>query len=105
VKYRTSSAFDRDFAGLPPEHRRMFLTSLREHFLPASTREPCGGTPPGRAACVFTASPQPDLLMTWNFSSPDGRATFHLKRSEQGHDAEPILVWRRIGDHGIYRNS
>ncbi len=38
--------------------------------------------------------------LTWNFSSPDGRATFHLDKTSDG---EPILVWRRIGDHGIYR--
>jgi hypothetical protein len=37
--------------------------------------------------------------LTWNFAAPDGRATFHLDKSEAG---EPILVWRRIGDHGIY---
>lgn len=38
--------------------------------------------------------------LTWNFSAPDGRATFQLDRSPDG---EPVLVWRRIGDHSIYR--
>jgi len=105
VKYRTSSAFDRDFAGLPPEHRRMFLTALREHFLPAIDAGAFSGTPPWpRRLRIHRLTGSSIYSLTWNFSSPDGRATFHLKRSEQGHDAEPILVWRRIGDHGIYRN-
>jgi hypothetical protein len=39
--------------------------------------------------------------LTWNFASPDGRATFHLDTMDDG---EPLLVWRRIGDHVIYKN-
>jgi hypothetical protein len=42
--------------------------------------------------------------ITWSFSSPDGRATFHLDEDEDENDSgEPLLVWRRFGDHGIYR--
>lgn len=37
--------------------------------------------------------------MTWSFSRPDGRATFHLQEIE----GEPILVWRRIGSHDIFK--
>jgi hypothetical protein len=39
--------------------------------------------------------------LTWNFASPDGRATFHLDKMDEG---EPLLVWRRIGEHAIYKN-
>ncbi|MGH3491519.1 MAG: hypothetical protein ACRDP8_26815 [Actinopolymorphaceae bacterium] len=39
--------------------------------------------------------------LTWSFSSPDGRATFHLETDENG---EPLLVWRRIGNHSIYQD-
>jgi hypothetical protein len=39
--------------------------------------------------------------LTWNFASPDGRATFHLDKMDGG---EPLLAWRRIGDHAIYKN-
>jgi len=38
--------------------------------------------------------------LTWNFGSPDGRATFRLGKTADG---EPILVWRRTGDHEICR--
>jgi hypothetical protein len=37
--------------------------------------------------------------VTWSFSSPDGRATFHVEKADDG---EPLLVWRRIGNHDIY---
>jgi hypothetical protein len=37
--------------------------------------------------------------MTWSYSAPDGRATFHF--SHQG--GEPMVIWRRIGSHRIYR--
>lgn len=35
--------------------------------------------------------------MTWNFSGPDGRATFEFVSI----DAEPAIRWRRIGSHRI----
>ena len=101
VKYRRSASFDHDFSRLPVEHRRLFLRVLREYFLP------------GIAAGAFTDSARwPTRLrihrltdsdiysVTWNFSSPDGRATFHLEHAE---DDDPLLVWRRIGDHSIYQ--
>jgi hypothetical protein len=37
--------------------------------------------------------------LTWNSASPDGRATIHLDKTEDG---APLLVWRRIGDHSIH---
>jgi hypothetical protein len=39
------------------------------------------------------------MEMTWSFASPDGRATFHLARE----DGKWVCVWRRIGDHGVFR--
>jgi hypothetical protein len=38
--------------------------------------------------------------MTWSFASPDGRATFEFVTiGGQLH-----CRWRRIGDHGVFRN-
>ena len=39
------------------------------------------------------------MEMTWSFASPDGRVTFHLA----GEDGNWVCVWRRIGDHGVFR--
>jgi hypothetical protein len=35
--------------------------------------------------------------ITWNFTGPDGRATFGLDQT-----GDTVLVWRRIGTHTIY---
>ena len=105
MKYRTATAFDRDFAALPAEHRRMFLAALREHFLPAIAAGAFTGTPPWpRRLRIHRLTGSSIYSLTWNFSSPDGRATFHLEHGDRVPDAEPVLIWRRIGDHGIYGN-
>lgn len=36
--------------------------------------------------------------MAWSFSGPDGRALFRLV----GVAGETVVVWLRIGNHGIY---
>ena len=38
--------------------------------------------------------------MTCWFASPDGRATFEFVTV----DGELHCRWRRVGDHGVYRN-
>jgi hypothetical protein len=100
VRYRTSSAFDRDFARLPAEHRRLFLSVLREHFLPAIAAGAFSGTPSWpRRLRIHRLTASSVYTLTWNVASPRGRGTFHLDKADDG---EPVLVWRRIGDHDIY---
>lgn len=101
MKYRRSASFDRDFSRLAAEHRSMFLESLRSHFLPAVAVGAFDGSAlwPRRLR-IHRLTGSGIYSLTWNFSSPDGRATFHLERTEDG---EPLLVWRRIGDHSIYQ--
>ena len=57
MKYRTTAAFDRDFARLPAEHRAQFTAAVRDHFLPAIAAGAFTGTPPGRAGSASTAPP------------------------------------------------
>lgn len=101
MKYRRLESFRADFGRLPAPHRAMFLDLLRTHFLPAIAAGSFTGSPPWpKRLRVHRLSNSEIYSLTWNFSSPDGRATFHLDKVPDG---EPILVWRRIGDHGIYR--
>lgn len=101
MKYRTLESFRADFGRLPAPHRAMFLDLLRTHFLPAVAAGSFTGSPPWpKRLRVHRLSNSEIYSLTWNFSSSDGRATFHLDKVPDG---EPILVWRRIGDHGIYR--
>lgn len=101
MRYRTTSAFDRDLARLPAPHRTMFLAALREQFLPAIAAGAFTGTPDwARRLRIHRLTDSGIYSLTWHFTSPDGRATFHLDRSGD----EPVLVWRRICNHGIYDN-
>jgi hypothetical protein len=100
VKYRSADSFRNDFRRLPAEHQRTFQEVLRKYFLPAVATGSFGGVPswPPRLRIHRLANTE-IYSLTWNFSSPAGRATFHLDKTE---DADPKLVWRRIGDHRIY---
>jgi hypothetical protein len=101
VKYRSLESFRADFGRLPAEHRAIFVDVLRAHFLPAIAAGCFSGTAPWPARLrVHRLANSEIYSLTWNFSSPDGRATFHLDKTADG---DPILVWRRIADHGIYR--
>ncbi|MGQ0575270.1 MAG: hypothetical protein ACT4RN_13840 [Pseudonocardia sp.] len=100
MRYRTTAAFDRDIVRPPPEHRQLFVRELRDHFLPAVDAGGISGSPNWpRRLRIHRLAGSPVYSLTWNFSSPDGRATFHL----DGSGDEPVLVWHRIGDHGIHR--
>jgi hypothetical protein len=100
VKYRSLDSFRNDFRRLPGEHQRMFREALREFFLPAIEAGSFTGAPPWpRRLRIHRLSNTEIYSITWNFAAPDGRATFHLDKTEEG---EPMVVWRRIGDHGIY---
>jgi hypothetical protein len=102
VKYRRLASFDRDFSRLPREHRGLFLHVLREHFLRAISAGALTGSPSWpRRLRIHRLTNSGIYSLTWNFSSPDGRATFHLESTENDG---PILVWRRIGDHSIYQD-
>lgn len=99
MRYRTTSAFDRDLDRLPLEQRSLFVRELREHFLPAVDAGAFSGTPRPRRLRIHRLADTEIYSLTWNFASPDGRATFHIDDSAD----EPVLVWRRIGDHSIHR--
>lgn len=100
MKYRSLESFRADFRRLPAEQQKLFLQAVHEHFLPAIEAGSFGGRPPWpKRLRIHRLSNTEIYSLTWNFASPDGRATFHLDKTDDG---EPLLVWRRIGDHSIY---
>ena len=99
MKYRTLESFRNDFRRLPAGHQQAFLQILREFFLPAIEAGSFTGTP--KRLRIHRITNTKIYSLTWNFASPDGRATFHLDKLDEG---EPLLVWRRIGDHASYKN-
>lgn len=102
MKYETTPSFDADLRRLKPEHRAAFHAVLRDRFIPACdalSRDPAHPWP--KALRVKAIAGAPGILeMTWSFAGPDGRATFELTTV----DGELLCRWRRIGDHGVFRN-
>lgn len=100
MKYRSLESFRADFRRLPAEQQKLFLQAVCEHFAPAIEAGSFGGTPPRpKRPRIRRLSNTEIYSLTRNFASPDGGATFHLDKTGDG---EPLLVWRRIGDHSIY---
>ncbi|GGK57763.1 hypothetical protein [Nocardia camponoti] len=101
MKYRVAESFRNDFRRLPSEHQRLFQEAVRVHFLPAIEAGSFSGSPtwPKRLR-IHRLNNTEIYSLTWNFASPDGRATFHLDKTDSG---DPVLIWRRIGNHDIYR--
>ena len=103
MRYRLLESFRNDFRWLPAEDQQLVLQVLREFFLPAIGAGLCGGAPPWPRRLRIRGLNNTEIYsLTWNFAlSPDGRATLHLDKMDGG---EPLLVWRRIGDHAISKN-
>ncbi|MBG0816940.1 hypothetical protein [Planomonospora sp. ID82291] len=100
MKYERTASFLRDISRLPPEHYVMFRDAVYKHLLPAIEQ----GAHTGQASWpvrlrVHKLTGTDVYSLTWNFSSPDGRATFRFVATDDG---EPVLQWRRVGDHSVY---
>lgn len=102
MKFETTPAFDADYRRLKSEHAAEFRRVLREKFIPACdlySTDPHATWPASlRVKSVRGAGGV--LEMTWSFASPDGRATFEFIVIQ----GEPRVRWRRVGDHGVFRN-
>lgn len=99
MRYRALESFLIDFSRLPPQRRVLFLDVLRIFVLPAvAAGSMAGGAPWPDRIPVRRLANSAIYALTWHISQPDGKATFHQGVADNG---EPILVWRRIGDHGI----
>lgn len=91
----------RDLKKLKSEHRRQFQAE-RTRFLDAIDKlEKINQTLslPNKFRIKQLRKTEGIWAMTWSFSRPDGRTTFHLEEI----DGEPVLVWRRIGNHDIFK--
>lgn len=102
MRFQTTPAFDTDFKRLKPEHQRAFRDVVKNGFAPACDAfalKPAGGWPASLRVKSMRGAPG-IYEMTWSFASPDGRATFEFVTI----DGVLYCRWRRVGDHGVYRN-
>jgi len=93
--------FDRDFKKLKREHQLLFLDAQEqfvmefEQLLIHKTLKSVS-----KKYRVKVLKNTVEIWeMTWSFSRLDGRATFHLNEI----DGQLTLVWRRIGNHDIFK--
>lgn len=100
MRFERSESFRADYRRLKDHEKDMFRDAVRrmndayEHrgdqplpAWPASLRIKDVKGAPG----IFE--------MTWSFSGPDGRATFEIVEMA----GEPVVRWRRIGNHRIFQ--
>ncbi len=95
MRYQTTNGFDLALAKLPREHRLLFAGAARDHLIPALAAGAHRGQAPWpRRLRIHKIGGVHSL--TWNFTSPDGRALFTIGPDTDG---EPILSWLAIGYH------
>lgn len=103
MKFRTTPAFDSDFRKLKREHQKTFRDVVVEKFAPACDQWADDGTSsfqwPKSLRVAVLQGTRGIYEMTWSFASPDWRATFELLREGD----EWLCLWRRVGDHDVYR--
>lgn len=93
--------FDRDFKKLKREHQTLFLDAHEQfvmEFEQLLINKSFKSVSKKYRVNVLRNTAE-IWEMTWSFSRPDDRATFHLDEI----DGEPTIVWRRIGSHGIFK--
>ncbi len=91
--------FDRDFKKLKLEHKKLFL-EMHEKFTEDLTNTVNENLMHSKKYRIRILKNTDEIWeLTWSYSRPDGRATFHIAEI----DGEPTIVWRRIGDHYIFK--
>lgn len=102
MKFDVTPAFTADLRRLKPEHLTTFREVVRDKFAPAC--DAYAGDPatpwPASLRIKSVRGAKGVLEMTWSFPSPDGRATFELRTV----NGELLCLWRRIGDHSVFRS-
>ena len=100
MNYTYDDRFLAAFQRLSPRERALFLGAVAEINAAYAAR---GDRPLPVGPAHLRVRPlkrRPGIYeMTWSFVGPDGRATFSI--AEIG--GEPVIAWRRIGSHAIYR--
>lgn len=97
MKYVRTPGFLIDLRRLPDEHRKLFVQAVHEILRPALDAGAHKGEAPWpRALRIHRIGAA--YSMTRSFAGPDGRALFRLAEVAD----ETVVVWLRVGSHGIY---
>lgn len=94
--YEYPEAFFREFKRLPVGQQRRFRAAVAELVAALDRRPP---TFPSRLRVKRVQGHRQVWELTF---APDGRATFEY--GDGVTPGEAHVVWRRVGDHAIFRN-
>lgn len=101
MRFETSASFDADYRRLRPEHKVAFRAVIGAF---SAACDDWLASPGSRWPAALRVAPIRGTKgiweMTWSFASPDGRATFEFVT----RDDVPACRWRRIGDHGVFKD-
>ena len=101
MKFERTQRFDNDFKALAKQHQKSFRDLMPDFNAACDAYIADSGAFiwPTRLRVSRLTSAKGIWEMTWSFASPDGRATFEFINAPDG----VRLRWRRIGNHGVYR--
>jgi hypothetical protein len=102
VKYRTTPLFERDYKKLSTSDKAKFQKALKVFIETCKVLEydPVAHSWPGSLRFEKLKGAQGVCAITWSFSGPDGRATFHFETEHH----ETVVIGRRVCLHTIYKN-
>jgi hypothetical protein len=96
VKYERSASFKADYLKLSVPNHEQFKRAVREMNQAAGDlQDPRRIHWPAKVRIKPVQAAPGVFEMTWNFSGPDGRATFEFVQV----DGNLAVRWRRIRDH------
>jgi len=106
LRYERSDSFKSDYKRLSEEERRLFRDAVRV-FNDAADRVVAGqsNTWPASLRVSGVQGAAGIFEMTWSFSGPDGRATWEWAAATDPESGErfPVVRWRRIGRHAVFK--
>ena len=101
MKYDSTEKFRADFARLSTEERALFKRAVVRINAAYGSRGSRRLPDWPAALRMRSVTDHPNIYeLTWSFSGPDGRATFEFITI----GGEQAILWRRIGDHRIFRD-
>lgn len=106
MRFETTHSFEADYRKLSDDEKRQFRDAVRKFNEACDAAVERRGRPRWpKALRVKDVEGAPGIWeMTWSFSGPDGRATWEWVTEEVEGEAVPVVRWRRIGGHSIFKD-
>jgi len=101
MKFERTEPFKGDYRRLSDQEKALFFVAVQAINKAYEDRDDAAlPTWPASLRIKSVKGADKVFEMTWSFSGPDGRATFEFIDIE----GEPAILWRRIGNHDVFRN-